>query len=194
MKKILLMDDNAALLDRLSTTITKFTVITAKTVEEAVQIVESQDISFFVVDLDLGSELTGEIAYDLIFSKGKSIPAIVFSGTEISDSMNSYLEKKGFSAIISKDDPNKSSSDLIEEEVERILNSCADRILQVKRTVETFAVGENPLLYLGSFRSINEWIRSIEECNHVANDMEEEGELKDLIIQYINRFGKIKSD
>jgi len=182
MKKILIMDDNEDLLRQLETTITKFEVVTTKTVEEAVQILESQDISFFVVDLDLGYEKTGEIAYDLIFSKGKSIPAIVLSGKEITDKMREYLLEMGFSSILTKEHPEKRVSDLVEEEAQRILDDCAERIKQVRKNVERLRIGGKPLSYNGQFKSIDDWIKSIANCNHTADDMKEEMKLKTLII------------
>ena len=187
MKKILIMDDKEALLHQLQTTITKFEVLTTKTIEEAVQILETKDVSFFVVDLDLGTEKTGEVAYDLIFSKGKSIPAIVLTGNEISPDMQKYLIGMGFSEIISKNDPTVTRiSDAVEAAAIRILEDCAARILQVRKKVIRLEIGGNPLMYNKKFKSIIEWIESIANCNHIADNMSEEKEISQLIIDLCN--------
>lgn len=186
MKKILIMDDKEDLLHKLQTTITMFDVLTTKTVEGAVKILESEDISFFVVDLDLGYEKTGEVAYSLIFSKGRSIPAIVLTGKEVPPQMREYLMNMGFSDILSKNDPSGRMSDAIESAAKRILESCAERILQIRKNVNRLEIGGKPLSYNGELRSIEEWIDSISNCNHIADDMKEEKELKQLIIKICN--------
>ena len=195
MKKILIMDDKDSLLRQLQTTITKFEVLTTKTVEDAATILKTEDVSFFVVDLDLGYERTGETAYDLIFSQGKSIPAIVLTGNEVSPEMKKYLLDMGFSAIIGKNDPAVTRiSDAVEEAALRILEDCAERILQVRKNVERLQIEGKPLLYNSQFKSTMEWINSIANCNHVANNMKEEKEISQLIIRMCNAIERRNRD
>ncbi len=180
MKKILVLDDNEKLLLRVKENITKFEVIPANTIDAAIEKLKSEKISFIAVDYDLGQDKTGDILYDLLFESGKSIPAMVFSGKDLSEGTKKYLEDKGFSKIISKADVEGSPSKLLEKAAEQILKDCRSRIYQVQKKVEVIGNGGNPLKIGDEVKTIREWIESVAKCNHSE---EEEEQIKDLIIQ-----------
>jgi len=180
-KKILILDDNEKLLGRLETNITKFEVIPSQDLDDAINKLKTHDIAFIAVDYDLGSEKTGDILYEMLFESGKSIPAMVFSGKDLSAGTQRYLDKKGFSKIISKVDEKGTVSELIEESAEKILEDCKARVYHVQKKVEFIGNGDHPLQYNNNVKTIDEWIESMAKCNH-SDD--EEKELKELIIKH----------
>lgn len=193
MTTILILDDNQSLLARLSKNITKFNVITATTIEKALETLKTQDVSFIAVDYDLGNAKTGDMLYDLLFKSGKSIPAIVFSSNDLSDPSQSYLIKQGFSKILSKvDEEVESVSDLIEKAAQEILNDCKARCWQVEKKTEYMKVGNHPIPFDRQVKTIDEWIKLMRECKF---SLEQEKELRNLIAEhckiYDNSMGNI---
>lgn len=190
MKKILVLDDNEKLLRRVKENITKFEVIPVSTIEEAIEKLKSENISFIAVDYDLGGNKTGDILYELLFQSGKSIPAMVFSGKDLSEGTKKFLDEKGFSKIISKADVEDSPSKLLEKSAEQILKDCRARIYQIQKKVKIIGNGGNPLKIGDEVKTIGEWIESVAGCNHSEG---EEEQIKALIVQnclaHVKRLG-----
>lgn len=181
---ILILDDNAALLKRLSENISDFDVLTSQTIEDAIAILKTTDISFIAVDYDLGNAKTGDILYDLLFEGGKTVPAIVFSGKELSDDSISYLQKKGFSKILSKvDDQEESISVLITKAAKDIMGNCKERAFHVEMKVSALGVGDHPIAFGIHVKIIDEWIEDLKNCE-IQED--QENALKELIIEHCN--------
>lgn len=179
-KKILILDDNETLLVRLQENITKFEVVTSSDLDDAIEKLKTQDILFIAVDYDLGNDKTGDILSDLLFKSGKSVPAMVFSGKDLSEGTKKFLDDKGFSKIISKVEDQGTVSELIEQSAEEILESCASRVYDVRKRVEMVGNGHYPLKFGEEFKTISEWINELAKCNYAKS----EKELKELIIAH----------
>jgi len=181
---ILILDDNEVLLKRLSKNISEYTVIASKTIEEAFDALKREDVSFIAVDYDLGHSKTGDILYDLLFKSGKTIPAIVFSGKELTDESQVYLKQKGFSKILSKvDDEEESLSDLIVKAAKEILDSCIERTFHVEMKSKILGVGNHPIAFGKYVKTIDEWIEALKNCEI---QKEQEKDLKERIIEHCN--------
>ena len=190
-KKILILDDNEKLLKRLKENISEFEVIDCQEIEDAAEKLMSEKVSFIAVDYDLGNDRTGDILYELLFQSGKSIPAMVFSGKELSEGTKKFLDSKGFSKILSKIDTQGTPSELIEKAANEILQDCQARIYQIRKKVGMIGNGELPLQYGQRVMTINEWIESIGNCEPSPDD---EDELKRLIIENCLAIIKRQSD
>jgi response regulator RpfG family c-di-GMP phosphodiesterase len=187
---ILILDDNAALLKRLSENISGFNVFTAQTIDAAKDILKVEDISIIAVDYDLGHAKTGDMLSDILFESGKSIPSMLFSGKDLSSGTQKFLDKKGFSKIISKVDADGTVSELIEESAKQILSDCTKRVYDVKKRVEMIGNGEYPLKFGDEVKTIQEWIETLANCECENN----EKQIKELIIAHCLALVKRKSN
>ena len=191
MKKILIMDDKNRLVQNLKKSIQKYEVVSCERINEAVNILCNEDISIFVVDLNLGySEDDGDIAYDKLFDTGKSIPAIILTGQELPEDEKNRLLDKGFSKIISKYERGSISKSLTSA-IDEIVGNCIELMKHPRSRMRMLGAENHNLMYNGNTKTIDEWINSI-----INWDFEEEdaSKLKNLIIKLLIAYGIRKDD
>lgn len=192
MKKILLLDDNKSLRDAIASNIETYEIIPVGDKKEGIDIIVKQKIDFIAVDWDLGGDETGDMLYDMLFPHGKSIPGILFTSKDLSKKSIDYLKSRGFSRIISKIDPEADAvSDLIEKAANEILADCKERAFHVKQKV-LFSGNDNMVIKFRVVgKTIDEWIKEMENCKI---SVEEEIELKELIVKHCLAFRKRRDD
>lgn len=178
-KKILILDNNERLVLLLKETITKYDVIPAFDLTEATEKINEHVISFIAVDYDLGEGNTGDLLSNLILANKKSLPSIVFSGKDLSDGIKKSLKDKGFLEILSKVD-GTIGSDLIEKTVDQILSNCEQRNYDIKIRSSMVDNGDYPLEFQGIFKTIDEWIQALSNCEY----SEHENIIRQLIIDH----------
>jgi len=134
-KKILILDDNKLLLFELQVNISKFDVITAETIEEAMRKLQKNDITFIVADIRLKKGKKGQEIFNKLFKKGKSIPGIVFSAYALTESVIEELTDYGIIHFIEKTGDKKRLSQRIESEAIKLLNDPKMRFFAVSQKI-----------------------------------------------------------
>jgi len=132
-KKILILDDYETLLYELKTNISKFEVITATTIAQALKKLQDNEISFIVADVRLKKGKKGQAIFDKLFKKGQSIPGIVFSAYVLNEETKKDLEDYGIIDYIEKGGSETKLSKRLEQVAEKLLKDPKMRFFAVAK-------------------------------------------------------------
>ena len=144
--------------EKLDTTVCSFNVITSSTIKEAFDIINSQNVDIFAIDLELKDDERGDVAFDELFFKGKAIPAIVVSGVIMSQKVLKELKSKGIAKIVTKGKGDGTESERIAKAACTVLDSPSMRILQIRKHVAFTKVSNNTILHNRAAKTVDEWL------------------------------------
>ena len=127
-RKMLILDDCASLLSKLRINIRRYDVVPAVTLDQAMELLSKEDISFIVADIKLESGKSGYHIFRQLFSKGKLVPGIVFTAFVVDSKTKDDLEEIGISEIIEKTAVGGKLSSRIENAADIILANHEQRL------------------------------------------------------------------
>ena len=181
--KMLILEDCEIMLQNLEIAITKYDVIPAQTLDEAIELIETKNISFIVTDIKLKEADKGYQLFERLFSNGKLIPGIVMTAFVVEPDMQKELSRIGVTRVIQKNDFTD-MSDVLESIADEILNDETKRLTQLTNKVREFKLLDKPF---GQGKG------SIRDClNGVLDGKysdEDEQKTIDYIMQRCNRAG-----
>ena len=181
---MLILDDCEALLRKLEVAITKYEVIRATTLEEAMGVIETKDISFIVADIRLRDGENGHHLFEQLFSKGKLVPGIVMSAFVVSQSVRNELSYIGVTKVIQKE--GIGLDDAIEDAAEKILTDSRKQLIQLTNKVTKFGLWDT--LLAGNDGSIKDALNYVWDGGCSA---EERIGILDAIIQKCNKASRL---
>ena len=182
--KMLILDDCEALLRKLEVAITKYEVIRATTIEGAMGVIETKDISFIVADIRLRDGENGHRLFEQLFSKGKLVPGIVMSAFVVSQSVRNELSYIGVTEVIQKE--GIGLDDAIENAAEKILTDGRKQLTQLTNKVTKFGLWDALLARNGG--SIKDALNYVWDGDCSA---EERIGILDAIIQECNKTSRL---
>ena len=180
--KMLILEDCDMMLENLQIAITRYEVVPAQTIDEALDLLETKNISFIVTDIKLKGSDRGYQLFRRLFSNGKLIPGIVMTGYEVTPAMHKELmEDVGVTEVIQKDSVVDISA-AIEDRADEILTDKNEQLIQLTNKVNGCGIMDAPLE--GNSGSIRDGLNDISagKCS-----IEEENEIIDTIMQACNR-------
>ena len=181
--KMLILDDCEALLRKLEVAITKYEVIRATTLEEAMRVIEMKDISFIVADIRLRDGENGHHLFEQLFSKGKLIPGIVMTAFVVNQSVRNELSYIGVTEVIQKE--GIGLDDAIEDAAERILTDDRKQLVQLTNKVAGFGLWD---ALAGNGGSIKDALNYVWDGDCSA---EKRNSILDAIIQKCNKASRL---
>jgi len=184
-KKILVLDDNKALLFELKENISKFDVIPAETIEEAMRKFLKNDISFIVADVRLKKGKKGQEVFNKLFKKGRSIPGIVFSAYALTESVIEDLSDYGILAFIEKTGNRKRLSQRIQREATKLLNDPKMRFFAVAQKIKEFGLLNTKM---GKMMGQITLKKKLDQIYKRKYTIAEENEIKDEMVKIINHY------
>jgi len=180
--KMLILEDCEIMLQNLQMAITKYEVLPAQTLEEALRLVETKEISFIVTDIRLKGTDRGYQLFERLFSNGKLIPGIIMTAFVVTPAMQEELSRIGVTDWIQKG-VSVDLSDALENAADEILTDKKKQLIQLTNKAKGFGLMDKPL---GHGRgSVRDCLNSIWE-----GKCPNENEIIDLIIKACNRLGR----
>lgn len=180
-RKMLILDDNVSLLNKLQINIRRYDVVPAATLDEAMQLLTKEDVSFIVADIRLNFAQRGYHIFDQLFSKGKSVPGIVFTAFEIGATMRNELDEIGVLKTVKKVGKNLASQ--IEDAADAILDDHEQRLSPVTAKIKRLGLEDQILEYADPPKKIKDWLACIFANKYSIG---KEKILKDLLIRQCN--------
>ena len=181
--KMLVLDDYEITLQNLKIAITKYDVIPAQTLDEAIKLIETKNISFIVTDIKLKEADKGYQLFERLFSNGKLIPGIVMTAFVVEPYMQKELSHIGVTRVIQKNDFTD-MSDVLESVADEILTDKTKRLIQLTNKAKGFGLLDKPSGH--DKGSIRDCLSGVLDGKH---SNEEEKEIIDHIIKRCNRAG-----
>ena len=151
--KMLILEDCDMMLQNLQIAITRYEVVPAQTIDEALGLLETKNISFIVTDIRLKERDRGYHLFRRLFSNGKLIPGIVMTAYEVTPAMQKELtDDIGVTVVLQKDSVVDISA-AIEDRADEILTDKHKQLIQLTNKVNGCGVMDAPLeSYSGSIR------------------------------------------
>ena len=181
--KILILDDHEPLLEKLRLTITKYEVVPATNLDEALKLIQMKDVSFIVADIRLGDSNEGHYIFERLFSSGKLVPGIIITGFVIDQRLNKELLDMGVTEVVEK--RGIDLGEVIEQTADRILTNKTLMLAQLTNKVRKFGLWDAPL---DGGEKIKDVLNKIFAGNYPHED---EGTWIDLIHQRCNRLNRL---
>lgn len=190
MKKMLILDNDKSLLEKLKINIRKFDVVPTTCLEEAILLLMEDGISFIVADIKLNHGERGYQIFDKLFFKGKSVPGIVITAYELSDAEEEYLRKIGVEKLAKVGEKGLISA-RIENAAELILNDRKSRFSLVIKKIEEHELGNSNMEFNGITETIQKYINEVFAGDY---SIEEEEIIKDSMVKVCNTLIKRGSE
>jgi len=182
-KKILILDDNETLLYSLKVNISKFDVITASTLPEAMKKLQDNEISFIVADIKLKKGKNGQEIFNKLFKTGKSIPGIVFSAYALTEKVIADLANYGIIGIIEKGGSSTKLYQRIQTDVEKLLKDPKKRFFAVHQKLRDLGLLQRKISCGKVKTTIEKKLKKIYNRKYTIN---EENKIKDKMVQICN--------
>ena len=182
-RKMLILDDCASLLSKLRINIRRYDVVPAVTLDQAMELLSKEDISFIVADIKLESGKSGYHIFRQLFSKGKLVPGIVFTAFVVDSKTKDDLEEIGISEIIEKTAVGGKLSSRIENAADIILANHEQRLSMLTAKIGSLGLEDRVLTHGGQQEKIEYWLACIFAGKY---SIEEEKVLKDLMVKECN--------
>lgn len=180
--RMLILEDCSMMLQNLQIAITKYEVVPAQTIDEALNLLKTKNISFIVTDIRLRGPDRGYQLFRRLFSNGKLIPGIVMTAYEVTPAIRKELrEDIGVTEVMQKDSVVDVSA-AIEDRADEILTNKNKQLIQLTNMVNGCGIMNAPLD--GGRGSIKDGLNDISagKCS-----VEEENATIDAIMQACNR-------
>lgn len=179
---MLILEDCNMMLQNLQIAITRYEVVPAQTIDEALDLLETKNISFIVTDIRLRGADTGYRLFKRLFSNGKLIPGIVITAYEVTPAMQKELTNDiGVTEVLQKDSVVDISA-AIEDRADEILTDENMKLAQLTNMVNGYGIMDTPLD--GNGGRIRDGLDAIYtgKCS-----VEEKNKIIDAIMQACNR-------
>ena len=183
-RKMLILDDCSSLLEKLRLNIRRYDVVPAATLDQAMELLSKEDISFIVADIKLESGKKGYHVFKQLFSKGKLVPGIVFTAFVVDGKTKDELADMGIPETIEKTGVMGKLSSRIESAADAILASHKQRLSLLTAKISSLGLGDRVIAHGGQERTIENWLDRIFAGKY---SIEEENVLRDLMVQECNR-------
>lgn len=179
---MLILEDCDMMLQNLQIAITRYEVVPAQTIDEALGLLETKNISLIVTDIRLKGRDRGYQLFRRLFSNGKLIPGIVMTAYEVTPAMRKELtEDIGVTEVMQKDSVVDISA-AIEDRADEILTDKRQQLIQLTNMVNGCGIMDAPLESYSS--SIRDGLNDIFDGKCSA---EEENARINTIMQVCNR-------
>ena len=184
--KMLILDDCERLLRKLQVAITKYEVISATTIEEAVRVIETNDVSFIVADIRLKDGKIGHRLFEQLFSRGKLVPGVVMTAFVVRQSVRNELLHIGVTEVIHKEGVDLEVA--IEDTASKILTDEKKQLVQLTNKVSKLGLWDAPC---GGKDSIKDALNYLWDGNC---SIEERDSMLDEMIQACNRTSRLDNN